>query len=105
MGTVYLGDMPESKQGRLTEELTNLFRAMLHRWTGSLPRLCYVTDAGDNETGYYETVLKRMTHPRTGERVEWVRVEESGRADDCGLAGRVVNRRPGRREPASHEKQ
>jgi len=66
--------MPESKQGRLTDELTNLLQAVLHRWTGPLPRLCYVTDAGDNETGYYETVLKRMTHPRTGERLEWVRV-------------------------------
>jgi hypothetical protein len=74
VGTVYLGYMPESKQGRLTEELTNLLQAVLHRWNGPLPRLCYVTDAGDNETGYYETVLKRMTHPRTGERLEWVRV-------------------------------
>lgn len=74
VGTVYLGYMPESKQGRLTEELTNLLRAVLQRWTGPLPRLCYVTDAGDNETGYHSTVLKRMTHPRTGERLEWVRV-------------------------------
>lgn len=74
VGTVYLGYMPESKQGRLTEELTNLLRALLRRWSGPLPHLCYVTDAGDNETGYYETVLKRMTHPRTGERLKWVRV-------------------------------
>jgi hypothetical protein len=74
VGTVYLGYMPESKQGRLTEELTTLLQVMLQRWAGPLPRLCYVTDAGDNETGYYSTVLQRMTHPRTGERLEWVRV-------------------------------
>jgi hypothetical protein len=74
VGTVYLGSMPESKQGQLTAELTNLVRAVLQRWTGPRPRLCYVTDAGDNETGYYETVLRRMTHPRTEERLEWVRV-------------------------------
>jgi hypothetical protein len=74
VGTVYLGSMPESKQGRMTEELTNVLREVLRRWNGPLPRLCYVTDAGDNETGYYEKVLSRMKHPRTGERVEWVRV-------------------------------
>jgi hypothetical protein len=74
LGTVYLGDMPESKQGRMTKELTNLLSEVLRRWEGPLPRLCYVTDAGDNETGYYETLLSRMKHPRTGERLEWVRV-------------------------------
>jgi hypothetical protein len=74
LGTVYLGYMPESKQGRMTKELTNLLSEVLRRWEGPLPRLCYVTDAGDNETGYYEDVLRRMTHPRTGERLEWVRV-------------------------------
>jgi hypothetical protein len=74
LGTVYLGYMPESKQGRMTKELTNLLSEVLRRWDGPLPRLCYVTDAGDNETGYYETVLRRMKHPRTGERLEWVRV-------------------------------
>jgi hypothetical protein len=74
VGTVYLGYMPESKQGRMTEELTKLLTEVLRRWDKPLPRLCYVTDAGDNETGYYQTVLRRMKHPRTGERLEWVRV-------------------------------
>ena len=74
LGTVYLGYMPESKQGRMTKELTNLLSEVLRHWEGPLPRLCYVTDAGDNETGYYETVLRCMRHPRTGERLEWVRV-------------------------------
>jgi hypothetical protein len=74
VGTVYLAYMPESKQGRMSEELTRLLKAVLERWERPLPRLCYVTDAGDNETGYYETVLRRMKHPRTSERLEWVRV-------------------------------
>jgi len=74
VGTVYLGYMPESKQGRMTEELTKLLTEVLRCWDKPLPRLCYVTDAGDNETGYYEDVLRRMKHPRTGERLEWVRV-------------------------------
>lgn len=74
LGTVYLGCMPESKQGRMTEELTKLLNDVLRRWDGPLPRLCYVTDAGDNETSYYDTVLRRMKHPQTGEGLEWVRV-------------------------------
>jgi hypothetical protein len=39
-----------------------------------LPRLCYVTDAGDNETTYCDKVLSRMRHPRTGAALEWIRV-------------------------------
>lgn len=74
LGTVYLAHMPESKQGRMSQELTRLLTELLRRWERPLPRLCYVTDAGDNETSYYETVLRGMKHPRTGERLEWVRV-------------------------------
>jgi hypothetical protein len=74
LGTVYLAQMPESKQGTMSAALTGLVEEVLQRWQGSLPRLCYVTDAGDNETAYYQTVLRRMRHPRTGERLEWVRV-------------------------------
>ncbi|QEG29551.1 hypothetical protein GobsT_43480 [Gemmata obscuriglobus] len=47
---------------------------MLREWTGPDPRLAYVTDAGDNEAGYYQRVLRTMTHPRTGARLEWHRV-------------------------------
>jgi hypothetical protein len=74
VGTVYLAYMPESKQGRMSRELSRLLSVVLQRWERPLPRLCYVTDAGDNETTYYETVLRRMKHPRTRERLEWVRV-------------------------------
>lgn len=33
-----------------------------------------MTDAGDNETTYYNKVLRRMRHPRTGEKLKWIRV-------------------------------
>jgi hypothetical protein len=74
LGTVYLAYTPESKQPRMTEHLTRLVCEVLQRWDKPLPRLCYVTDAGDNETTYYDTVLRPMRHPRTGERLEWIRV-------------------------------
>jgi len=74
LGTVYLAYTPESKQPTMSRELTGLIQAVLQRWQKPLPRLCYVTDAGDNETAYYQTVLRRMNHPRTGERLEWIRV-------------------------------
>jgi hypothetical protein len=74
LGTVYLAYTPESKQGTMSQQLTRLVKAVLQRWEGALPRLCYVTDAGDNETTYYQTVLRRMRHPRTGEKLEWTRV-------------------------------
>lgn len=74
LGTVYLAYTPEPGQGTLSHQLTRLLRALLRRWQGPLPRLCYVTDAGDNETTYYDKVLSRMTHPRTGAALEWIRV-------------------------------
>jgi hypothetical protein len=74
VGTVYLAYMPESKQGTMSQQLTRLVQEALQRWQRPLPRLCYVTDAGDNETAYYATVLRRMRHPRTGQRLEWTRV-------------------------------
>jgi hypothetical protein len=74
LGTVYLACMPEPKQGTMSEQLSRLVEGVLQGWQGPLPRLCYVTDAGDNETSYYHNVLRRMRHPRTGERLHWTRV-------------------------------
>jgi len=74
LGTVYLAYTPQFGQKTMSTELTRLLRDLLGRWEGPLPRLCYVTDAGDNETTYYDKVLRRMTHPRTGEKLEWIRV-------------------------------
>lgn len=74
LGTVYLACTPESGQQTMSGQLTALLREVLTRWPGRVPRLCYVTDAGDNETTYYEKALRRMKHPRTGEKLHWIRI-------------------------------
>jgi hypothetical protein len=74
LGTVYLALVPEHGQGRMSDQLTALIEAVLRAWVGPVPRLAYITDAGDHETGYYQRVLSTMTHPRTGEPLEWQRV-------------------------------
>jgi len=71
LGTVYLAQPPELGQQTMTDELTALITEVLSRWEGPTPRLCYVTDAGDNETAYYRQVLRPMPHPQTGERLAW----------------------------------
>lgn len=76
VGTIYLAYVPEFYQGTMSQQLTRLLRDVLQRWQGPLPRLCYVTDAGDNETTYYHKVLARLKHPRTGEKLEWIRVAD-----------------------------
>jgi hypothetical protein len=73
LGTVYLARVPEPGQRTLSQQLTQLVQGVLQGWQGPLPRLCYVTDAGDNETTYYRQ-LRRLRHPRTGARLEWIRV-------------------------------
>jgi hypothetical protein len=72
LGTVYLGRMPEPGQGTLSVQLTRLITDVLAGWSGPLPRLAYITDAGHHQTTYYERVLKPMRHPsRPGELLEW----------------------------------
>ena len=71
LGTVYLAQTPESGQGTMSSQLTQLLLEVLRRWQGPLPRMCYVTDAGDNETSYYQKHLRRLRHPVTGKRLEW----------------------------------
>jgi hypothetical protein len=74
LGTVYLAYTPEPGQGMMSRERTRLLREVLQQWEGPLPRLCYVTDAGDNETTYYDKVLSRLKHPCSGARLDWIRV-------------------------------
>lgn len=71
LGTVSLAFTPEYGQKTMTDQLTALLEETLRRWHGDVPRLCYVTDAGDTEVGYYRRVLRRMRHPRTGKMLEW----------------------------------
>lgn len=71
LGTVYLAYAPELGQQKMTDELTALIDEVLRQWTGPLPRLNYLTDAGESETQYYRRVLRKLKHPRTGERLDW----------------------------------
>src|SRR5258707_776202 len=64
LGTVYLGQMPEEKQVTLSAQLTALLVAVLHGWTGPLPRLAYITHAGSHPPAYYPRGPGRMGHPR-----------------------------------------
>ncbi len=74
LGTVYLAFVPQSGQQQMSARLTALLQGLFGRWEGSLPRLTYVTDAGESETQYYRRVLGKMAHPRTGEKLHWIRI-------------------------------
>jgi hypothetical protein len=72
LGTVYLGQMPESGQGTLSMQLTSLLSAVLTLWQGCRLRYVYVTDAGQHQQGYYNEVLQKMEDPRRpGQRLAW----------------------------------
>lgn len=71
LGSVYLAYAPELGQQMMTDELTALLTEVLRQWDGPVPRLAYVTDAGDQETQYYRRVLKKLQHPRTGTKLVW----------------------------------
>jgi hypothetical protein len=72
LGTVSLGRMPEPGQAALSGQLTALITGVLAGWSGPLPRLAYVTDAGHHPGEYYERVLKPMRHPsHPGQSLEW----------------------------------
>ena len=72
LGTVYLGQMPQPGQKRLSDQLTQLITDVLTQWSGPLPRLAFITDAGHHPTEYYQQVLKPMRHPcRPQEKLEW----------------------------------
>jgi hypothetical protein len=75
LGTVYLGQMPESGQGTLSAQLTALLTKVLSLWHGQgqpPPRLAYVTDGGSHPKEYYKQVLRHMADPwRRGQKLTW----------------------------------
>lgn len=72
LGTIYLGQMPQTGQTTLSDEMTALLHEVLSQWTGTLPRLIYVTDCGHHPTEYFEQVLSHMQNPRRpGELLKW----------------------------------
>ena len=60
LGTVYLGQMPESGQGTLTTQLSALLSDILSQVESQSLRLVYVTDEGYHPSDYYHRVLKTM---------------------------------------------
>lgn len=75
LGTVYLAQMPELGQGELTAQLKSLIVDILASLDLPLPRLCYVTDAGENETQFYRKVLLDLRDPRRRHRrLKWYRI-------------------------------
>lgn len=74
LGSIYLGYVPELGQQTMTDELTALLKEILAAWSGKLPRLVYLTDAGDRECTYFANVLRRLRHPTTGRRLSWQRI-------------------------------
>ncbi len=75
LGTIYLGEMPESGQAGLSAALTRLLTDVLTRWEGPTPKLNYVTDGGHHPTEYFETILSPMPDPRHPDKTlswEWI---------------------------------
>ena len=72
--TVYLAWPPELGQATMSKMLDELLTELLLRWQSPLPQLAYVADSGGNESSYFEQSLRRMRHPRTGQRLDWQRV-------------------------------
>src|SRR5215475_7484324 len=75
VGTAYLGQMPQSGQGTLTDQLSSLLQAILSQVDSQLLRLVYVSDEGHHPSTYDHQVLKNMVAPRRPwRRLEWIRI-------------------------------
>src|SRR5918911_1967094 len=75
VGTVYLGQMPESGQTTLTTQLTALIQAILKHVDAQSLRLVYVSDDGYHPSDYYHTGLKTMPDPkRPWCQLTWIRI-------------------------------
>lgn len=72
LGTVYLGHTPETNQETLSNELTSLLKATIHRCGTEVPDIVYVTDAGKIETSYWRNVLRKFFV--AGRRIKVTRV-------------------------------
>ncbi len=71
VGTIYLGQMPESNQPTMTKRLTHVMEGVLGGIGNDVPTLRYVTDAGCHPQSYFRKVLSKMKHPVTGRRLKW----------------------------------
>lgn len=71
VGTIYLGQMPESEQPTLTRRLSEVIQGVLRDAGSEVLKLRYVTDAGCHPQAYYRDVLCKMRHPLTNQRLKW----------------------------------
>ncbi len=71
IGTIYLGEMPESNQPTMTQRLTEVIQGVLRGAGSGVLKLRYVTDAGCHPQAFYRKVLCKMKHPLTGRRLKW----------------------------------
>ena len=71
LGTVYLGQMPESEQPTMSARLTGVITGVLKRTGSPVPTLRYVTDAGCHPQAYFREVLSKMKHPVTKKSLKW----------------------------------
>jgi hypothetical protein len=71
LGTVYLGQMPESDQPTMTSRLTHVITQTLTQLGDYVPELRYVTDAGSHPQAFYRDVLEPMVHPVTDQPLSW----------------------------------
>jgi hypothetical protein len=75
LGTVYLGQMPESGQTTLSTQLTALIRDILSHVDSQGLRLVYISDDGHHPREYYHNVLKKMHDPKHPWRqLAWIRI-------------------------------
>jgi len=88
LGTVYLGQMPQTRQTALSQALTALVQGVLRAHPGAVPRLAYVTDKGSAPDDYYRRVLRKMKHPRNGQPLAWEWVLDFYHV--CGYVGQMA---------------
>jgi hypothetical protein len=90
VGTVYLGQMPESGQGTLTDQLTDLLQAILKPVDSQLLRRGYVSDEGHHPRMYYRQGLQHMVDPRRPwRRLEWIRIVDCSHV--CGYVQQLAD--------------
>jgi hypothetical protein len=89
LGTIYLGQMPETKQTTLSQALTDVVQGVLRAYAGPVPRLAYITDKGSAPEDYYQRVLRKMKHPRDGQPLAWEWVLDFYHV--CGYLGQMAD--------------
>src|SRR5215475_9940752 len=89
VGTVYLGQMPASGQGTLTDQLTGLLQAILQQVDSQLLRLASVSDEGYHPRMYDRQVLQHMVDPRRPwRRLAWRRIVDFSHV--CGYVQQLA---------------